>query len=224
MNDIFTDSAEYLVAYKPQNVSLSKYTEELKERFKLSYLKSVYTLDMLAGGVVVLAKDEACYAKLKDLYEKGEFEFTFYIVGVGELKQSKGTLNAFCARDKKSGNLSRVPMLSSDAEHIVAEYELLEQVQKIALVKFKLNNFFEGSLRFCAFDLGIPIFGDASFGGDSLAKNTNLSLILGEVKFNIENGENLNFVAMPSETKPWTYFNIEKYCGFKGGSYGRKII
>ena len=223
MNDIFHDSKSFLVAYKPQNISINKYELELKQRFNLSYLKSVYSLDNLAGGVVVLAKTEAAYKMLLTQYNNGEFDFNFYAVVVGDGKQNNGVINTFCARDSKAKRLSRVPQLTQNALHIVFDYEFLDRVQQIALVKLRTNMFFDESVRFSCFDLGSPIFGDAVYGGDSLAKNTNLGLVLGVVRFkSLDSNENLNFVALPNENKPWTYFDVKKWFGvIKGGNYGR---
>jgi len=210
MNDIFMNNETLLVAYKPQNKSLTDYETELKERFKLTFLKSVYPLDKLACGIVVLAKDEETFSEFTKRYSNGELEFTFFAVVVGESEKNSQVFNAFLSADKKTSRLARVPQLNATAKHQVVEYSLLQRVKQIALVKLKAEQFFDGSIRFACFDLGTPIFGDNLYGGDSLAKNTNLSLILGNLRF--KQGEDyLNFVAFPNESKPWSYFDVEKY-------------
>ncbi len=210
MNDIFMNTDALLVAYKPQNKVLSDYENELKQRFNLDYLKSVYPLEPLAGGIVLLAKSENELKKLSKLYLDNEMEFTFYAVVVGEKEKTSQVVNAFLAVDKKTTRLSRVPKLNKDAKQTIVEYTLLQSVKQIALVKLKTNQFFDGSVRFSCFDMATPIFGDALYGGDSLAKNTNLSLILGNLRFK-QGDDYLNFVAYPNESKPWTYFDVEKY-------------
>ncbi len=212
MNDIYSSNDSYIVAYKSPNVSLVDYETELKKRFGLDYLRAVYPLDTLAAGVVVFAKTEASFAKLQELYQSGGFEFTFYAVVVGENKVNDGVFSGFVAQDSKSSRLARVPQLSKDAVYVVAKYKVLARVKQIALLSIEVNHIFDESIRFVCFDVGTPIFGDKAFGGDSLAKNTNLSLVLSKVRFKNPNSDDyLNFVAMPSEGKPWSYFDVEKF-------------
>ena len=144
-------------------------------------------------------------------YVQREIEFTFWCVVVGELKQDRGGYSAYVSVDKQNDKLRRVPQLTHDAQHFDFEYNLVERVKQIALIKIKTNQFLPETIRFALADMGAPIFGDNKYGGDTLAKNTFLSMILAKVRLEYgENGDKMNFITMPNETKPWTYFECEK--------------
>ncbi len=208
---ILQDDKEMLVVYKMPNITTSDFVKQIKQQLGLEYLKGVYELDALASGIVVCAKSETSFQTLVKKYEQKEIEFTFWGVLVGELKQNRGGYAAFVSQDKKTSKVIRVPQLTTGAKHFDFDYSVAEQVKQIALVKVKTSQFIPETMRFAFAEMGAPIFGDSKYGGDTLAKNTYLSLILARVRFeNGTNGEKLNYIVLPNKTKPWTYFDCDK--------------
>lgn len=210
-NLIFKENSDLIVAYKPQNVSTQEFLERLRVYLNEDQnLKPIYELDSVCGGTFVCARNQEKYEKLKEDYEKGKFEFTFYAVTVGTPKIESGSYSAHVIFDKKQNKYIHIPQLNAGAETISLNYSVLEKVQQISLVTVKVNNFIPETIRFALADLGMPIFGDATYGGDTLAKDTNTALILGRLRYseNDEGGE--TFVATPPESKPWTFFDLNK--------------
>ncbi|MBQ7977621.1 MAG: hypothetical protein IJ301_03440 [Clostridia bacterium] len=212
-NLIFKEDVDVVVAYKQQNIAMKDFVNSLQEYFNDNQeLKPIYDLDLLCGGIVVCARNEQAYNNLKEAYCKNKFEFDFYAVTVGTPKFDSGTYSAHVTFDKKYNKLTHIPQLNAGAEGFGLTYATLERVQQIALVDIKLNTFIPETIRFAMADLGMPIFGDAVYGGDSLAKNTNTAFVLGKVRIVEGEGDEggQTFVAMPPSSKPWTYFDLTK--------------
>ena len=134
----------------------------------------------------------------------------FLAVTVGVPKNEKGIYKAFIIYDKKMGKFTHIPQLTTGAVQISFEYNTIETADKISLVKMHSGFYLPETIRFGLADLNSSIFGDEIYEGDTLAKNTNLALILTGLRFKgKKEGEYYSFKAYPPETKPWSYFDIE---------------
>ena len=208
---ILQNEENFLVGYKMPNTLTSEFVNEVKSKLGLDYLKSIYELDALASGILICAKSEGAYKSLTKKYRQREIEFTFWAVVVGELKQNRSGYSSFVSFDKNTGKVMRVPQLTAGAIHFDFDYSLADRVKQIALIKVRTSQFVPGTIRFAFSEMGAPIFGDSAYGGDTLAQNTYLSLILSRVRFENEaNGDKLNYIVLPNKTKPWTYFDCDK--------------
>ena len=207
---IFLQDEDLIVVFKPHNESMSDCNSKVKEYVKKD-VRQIYDLETLSSGIVVFALNDKVYELLNKAYKQNEFEFKFYAVTVGNAKNESGTYNAYVTRDKKSGRLIHIPQLNVGAENFGFVYHLLQKIQQIQLVKIEVNQILPETIRFAMSDLNMPIFGDKLYEGDILAKNTNLSLSLVDLRFKHPNQDKyLNFRAMLPETKPWNYFDLNK--------------
>lgn len=210
-NLIFKENMNLLVAYKPQNIS----SKEFLERFRLylnegDNLKPIFELDASCGGIFVCARDEKTYKKLKDDFEKGKFELTFYAVTVGAPKLDSDSFSAHIIFDKKQNRYERIPQLNEGALSVELNYKVQEKVKDIAFISVNVNKFIPETIRFALADLGAPVFGDATYGGDTLAKGTNTAIILGKLRYSEDGEGGETYVATPPDSKPWSYFNINE--------------
>ena len=205
---IFLRDKDILVVFKEQNETMAQLTDKVNN-FLGQEARSIYNLETLAGGVVIYALNEKSYKALQKSYIENEFEFKFYAVTVGQAKQNKGGYSAYCTKDKKSNKLIHIPQLNAGAESFGINYEILQKVQQIQIVRITANASLPETIRFAMADLNMPIFGDKLYGGDSLAKNTNTALFLVDTRLrHPTKQEYLNFRAMVPENKPWNYFNL----------------
>lgn len=209
-NNVFLNNGKIIVLYKPQNMSMEDITAQANVIAGCKVV-SVYNLDTVAGGVVVFAKDKESLATLRKAYFDGEFEFKFYAVCVGVPKVESDAYSAYVKYDKIDKKIAHIPQLNAGAEQIAFTYKTIEKVQSISLVRVDTNTTTPEYVRFALSDIGAPIFGDAVYGGDTLAKNTNTALMLVDLRFkDFDKEEYLTFRALPPENKPWSYFNINK--------------
>ena len=209
-NNIFLNNEKIIVLYKAQNVSMKEISAQA-ETITKSKVAPIYNLDTVAAGVVVFAKDKNSLDALRKAYLDGEFELKFYAVCVGAPKVESDAYSAYVKYDKLDKKIAHIPQLNAGAEQIALTYKTIEKVQNISLVRVDASTTTPEFVRFALADIGAPVFGDAVYGGDTLAKNTNTALVLVDLRFkDFDKDEYLTFRALPPESKPWSYFNINK--------------
>ncbi len=202
-----------LVAYKEQGIDFVMFAEQASakamEKFAV-VATPVFELSNEISGLCVFANNRTI-VDLTQQIATGDLELTFYAVVIGSPKADRGVYSACVSRDKQTGLINHIPALNYGAMNFSFEYQVLEKVDKISLVKI---TGFVGEIEFLRFglsDLGIPVFGDKDYKGDSLAKNTHLALTLAQMRFVLPNKDTTrSFVVVP-EGKPWSFFDIEKW-------------
>ena len=226
MKILFNDN-HLIVAFKEQNINKEKFLKDLKtelekNNLKSSFLEPIYELSAEEGGIVVVALSSKAKQRLLNQIEEGEFMLKHYAVCVGKPKYNNRFINLdeneeincqFVHRNLKTNLLEFIPRLNADAKKIYDPYKILEDKQKISLVEICGGFAFFDELRFLLSDAQSPVFGDKMYGGETLAKNTNLALFAVEVRFlhPILN-KNMTFRCYPPcEKKPWSYFSVEKF-------------
>lgn len=209
-NNIFLNNEKITVLYKPQNISMEEITAQAVA-IANSKVVPIYNLDTVAGGVVVFAKGKNSLEVLRKAYLDGEFEFKFYAVCVGVPEIESDAYSAYVKYDKIDKKIAHIPQLNTGAEQIAFTYKTIEKVQSISLIRVDTSTTTPEYIRFALADIGTPVFGDVVYGGDTLAKNTNTALILVDLRFkDFDKDEYLTFRALPPESKPWSYFNLNK--------------
>lgn len=209
---LFND--DVLVAYKPNNVDFDNFTTQLEAKVKAKKdcaISPFYELDKKISGVTLYTLANSVQKRLNEQINEGEFEMTYYAVCVGASAEDRGIYSACVKRDSQTGLINHIPILNEGAINFSFNYQVLEVVDKISLVKISANVFSQELLRFGLADLGMPIFGDKEYKGDTLAKDTFTALSLVDLRFiNPQDSANLTFRAIP-EGKPWSYFNLDKW-------------
>ena len=103
-----------------------------------------------------------------------------------------------------------VPELTTGAKRAELNYEVIEEKEKVSLVKVNLITGRSHQIRVQMKHIGCPIYGDVKYGGDKLAKGHNLALWSYELKFvHPTTKENMTFkVYPPEDVTPWNVFNL----------------
>lgn len=204
-----------LVAFKQNNVDFAEFARQAASRVpetSQTKLSPAYELESAAGGMTLFCLNDSAVENLSKQKDGSEdFGLCYYAVGVGCPSERSGIYKACVARDCQTGALAHIPALNAGAINFSFEYEVLEVVQGICLIK--ITGFVgDGELlRFGLAELGAPVFGDKQYGGDKLAKDTFLALFLGRLRFVSPTDESVRtFVAVP-EGKPWTFFDLERW-------------
>ena len=226
MTNVLYKDNHILVVYKEQNTLQEKLLEEVKKELekdgqKTSFMEPINVLSVEAGGIVVVALSSKAKERLLKQADDGEFSLKHFAVCVGKPKFSARFIFSedeeknfqYLHRNSKTKLLEFIPSLNQDAQKVYDPYKVLEDKDKISLVEIFGGFKFFDEVRFLLKDAGSPVFGDKKYGGDTLAKNTNLALFLVEAKFcHPTTNKNMSFCVFPPiDKKPWSYFNVEKF-------------
>lgn len=217
-----------VVVVKPQNVPtqgdesgdedlLTKVKNYVKEKYNKqgeAFIGLVHRLDRPTGGVMVFARTSKAAARLSAQIREGEFEKRYLAVTAGIPRERQARLVNNLVKDEKTNTVRTAAAAIAGSKEAVLDYKVLETADnKLALVDVKLITGRGHQARVQLKSIGAPIFGDARYGGDTLAKGYNLALWAYELKFrHPTTGDNLVFkVFPPVEKTPWKFFNVEKY-------------
>lgn len=204
-----------LVAFKEQGVDFELFSSQAGSKAKEKFgadATAIFELSKEVGGLSIFALNNKTLASLTQQIATSDLELTFYAVVVGSPQSDRGGYSACVCRDKQTGLINHIPALNYGAMNFSFEYQVLEKVDKISLVKI---TGFVGEIEFLRFglsDLGCPVFGDKDYKGDTLAKNTRMALTLAQMRFVMPNSDETvrSFVVVP-EGKPWSFFDIDKW-------------
>ena len=216
-----------IVVLKPQNVPtqadstgdkdlltmVKEYLKVTHEKQGEAFCGLVHRLDRPTGGVMVFAKTSKAASRLAEQMKEGSFEKRYLAVVVGAPRDRQARLTDYLLKDEKNNTVTVVPAPIEGAKRAELIYKVLETSPKLSLVDIKLLTGRSHQARVQLQHIGTPIFGDARYGGDKLAKGHNLALWAYELRFYHPTTKMpMVFVAYPPmEKTPWKFFEIERY-------------
>ncbi|HAJ77511.1 MAG TPA: RNA pseudouridine synthase [Clostridiales bacterium] len=224
MQVIYEDN-HVLVVIKPQNIPSQKDSsndqdmqsmckEYLKEKYNKpgeAYCGLVHRLDRPTGGLMVFAKTSKCAERLSEQIREGELQKEYLTVLVGKLKFKTDYLVNYLKKDEKTNTVKIVPPLEDGAKKAELTYKVLDETDKLSLVKCELITGRSHQIRVQMAGIGNPVFGDVRYGGD-VAKGWNLALWSYKLCFTHPiTKKTMTFICYPPiDDMPWRYFNFAK--------------
>ena len=213
-----------IVVIKPQNIPSQE--DESKDKDLLTMVKDyikvkenkpgnvyvglVHRLDRPTGGVMVFAKTSKAASRLTQEIQEGNLTKNYLAVVNGKPREKRAKLVNFLQKNARTNTVMVVPELTTGAKRAELNYEVVEEKEKVSLVKVELITGRSHQIRVQMKHIGCPIYGDVRYGGDKLAKGHNLALWSYELKFiHPTTKENMTFkVYPPEEIVPWNVFNL----------------
>ncbi|MDD3397441.1 MAG: pseudouridine synthase [Clostridia bacterium] len=195
MLDIIYEDNQVIVVIKPQNVPtqsdasgdkdlLSMVKDYIKEKYNKpgeAFVALVHRLDRPTGGVIVFARNSKSASRISAQIQNGTFEKTYYAVVKGEPRFAKAHLVNYLKKDLKENRVRIVPLSEPDAKRAELEYEVLETVNQLSLIKIKLETGRPHQIRVQLANIGTPVFGDAKYGKEAGINKKIFSSDMGEV-------------------------------------------
>lgn len=213
-----------IVVIKPQNIPSQE--DESKDKDLLTMVKEyikvkenkpgnvfvglVHRLDRPTGGVMVFAKTSKAASRLTQEIQEGKLTKNYLAVVNGKPREKRSKLVNFLQKNARTNTVMVVPELTTGAKRAELNYEVVEEKEKVSLVKVELITGRSHQIRVQMKHIGCPIYGDVKYGGDKLAKGHNLALWSYELKLvHPTTKENMTFkVYPPEELTPWNVFNL----------------
>ncbi|CAB4366765.1 unannotated protein [freshwater metagenome] len=123
----------------------------------------VHRLDAGTSGLMIIAKTESAYLKLKEMFREHEVEKTYHALIQGHMDPATGTIDAPIDRHPKEDH--RFAVVATGKESIT-HYEVIEYYRSVSLVKVELETGRTHQIRVHFSALGHPLVGDTTYGAD----------------------------------------------------------
>ena len=122
----------------------------------------VHRIDKNTSGLLIVAKTDSAHNHLAKQISEHSFTREYRAVVCGRFKEEKGTIDAPIGRDKRDRKKMCVCMQNS--KHAVTHYELIEQYEKYAYMRFILETGRTHQIRVHSAYIGHPVLGDDVYG------------------------------------------------------------
>ena len=154
----------------------------------------VHRLDKATSGVMIIAKRQASFERLKKIFQEHRMRKTYLALVYGHPKKEKGIIDAPIGI--KSGTLKRSIHSLKMAKPAVTEYSVLKLFKDRALLKVSPKTGRTHQIRVHLASIGTPIVGDALYGGKAHKDSARrLMLHAAGLEFSDDGGNHFVFEA-----------------------------
>ena len=123
----------------------------------------VQRLDVGTSGLMMVAKTEEAYLKLKDMFRNREIKKIYHALAQGHLEPAIGTIDAPIDRHPKEDYKMAVV---SDGKPSITHYEVIEYYRSVSLLKVELETGRTHQIRVHMSAIRHPLVGDLTYGAD----------------------------------------------------------
>ena len=123
----------------------------------------VQRLDVGTSGLMMVAKTDAAYLKLKDMFRNREIKKIYHALAQGHLEPAIGTIDAPIDRHPKEDYKMAVV---SDGKPSITHYEVIEYYRSVSLLKVELETGRTHQIRVHMSAIRHPLVGDLTYGAD----------------------------------------------------------
>lgn len=163
----------------------------------------VHRLDKDTSGVMLVARNQKTFQKLKEKFANHEIQKTYWALTHGKLENKKGIIDKPLARARnyKKQTIANEKTKTTIREALT-EYEVLKEMEKYSLVELKPKTGRTHQIRIHLSSLGHPIVGDEKYKLRNIKTKKSVArhlLHAKKIKFDLD-GQNFEFeVGLPED-------------------------
>lgn len=186
---------------------LKQYIKETCNKPGEVYLGLVHRLDRPVGGIMVFARTSKAAGRLSDQIRTRAFKKTYLAVVRGVPGRPKETLIDYLIKNETTNMVSVVKEGTRGAKEAILEYELLDSVGELSLLRIKLHTGRPHQIRVQLSHAGYILYGDQRYGAKVNRPGQQIALWAHEVSFeHPTKKEMLTFTCEVPNAEPWLLF------------------
>lgn len=178
--------------------------DEVKEYLKNKYQKPgnvflglVHRLDRNVQGVVLFAKTSKGASRLSEQWRERTVEKIYHAVVVGKPKKDAGTLMHWLVKDEDKNKTTVYNEQVAGALPAQLSYAVVASNGAYSLLKIILGTGRSHQIRAQLAFAGMPLLGDAKYGGKAGPTNHFIALAATSLSFNLATGEERKTITVP---------------------------
>jgi 23S rRNA pseudouridine1911/1915/1917 synthase len=132
----------------------------------------VHRIDKDTSGLLVISKTEEAMAALANQFFYHTIERKYQALVWGNVEEDSGTIVGNLGRNPRNRLQMMVFQSAEEGKPAITHYKVIKRMHYVTLVECRLETGRTHQIRAHMKYLGHPIFGDATYGGDSILKGT----------------------------------------------------
>ncbi|TAD99714.1 MAG: RluA family pseudouridine synthase [Bacteroidetes bacterium] len=136
----------------------------------------VHRIDKDTSGLLVIAKTDEAMVHLAKQFYNHSIERTYVALVWGDVEKDSATIHGNLGRSAKDRRIvSVLPEDDINGKVAITHYEVLERMRYVSLIQCKLETGRTHQIRAHMKHVGHPLFGDKTYGGDSILRGATFS-------------------------------------------------
>jgi 23S rRNA pseudouridine1911/1915/1917 synthase len=132
----------------------------------------VHRIDKNTSGLLIIAKNEHAMTHLAKQFYVHSIERAYVALAWGNLEHDEGTISGYIGRSPKDRKIFQLYTDEQKGKWSVTHYKVLERLENVTLIECRLETGRTHQIRVHMQNIGHPLFGDSTYGGDSIRKGT----------------------------------------------------